>query len=67
MAGAQKWVATGVTMGARITGTFRVTTAGTIIPSISLVTAAAAVVIAGSCFRIWRAGAENVNSVGAWD
>lgn len=58
---------TGSGMAVSIRGTFRITTAGTIIPSGTLVTAAAAVVKAGSYFRIWRAGEESTNSVGAWD
>ncbi len=58
---------TGTGMGASIRGTFRITTAGTIIPSITLVTAAAATMKAGSYFRIWRAGDVSTYSVGAWD
>lgn len=48
---------TGTAMGARSEGTFEVTGAGTIIPSVSLTTAAAAVVAAGCYF--W---AERVSS-----
>lgn len=58
--------ATGTAMGAIIFGTFRITTAGTIIPSISLTTAAAAVVKAGTFFGICRMSEQNVHSVGAW-
>ena len=36
-----------------VEGTFKVTTAGTLIPQITLVTAAAAVVAAGSYFECW--------------
>lgn len=58
--------ATGTAMGALIEGTFRITTAGTIIPSVSLTTAAAAVVKAGTFFGICRLAEQNVHSVGAW-
>lgn len=47
-------------------GMFRVTTGGTIIPSLQLVTAAAAVVKAGSWFKITRCGSTSESSVGAW-
>jgi hypothetical protein len=47
-------------------GTFECTTAGTIIPSVTLVTAAAGTVAAGSFFRIQRVAAINAVSVGAW-
>jgi hypothetical protein len=40
--------------------------AGTLIPSIGLTDAAAAVVKAGSFFRIYRAGAASATSFGAW-
>lgn len=58
--------ATGTAMGAIVEGTFRITTAGTIIPSISLTTAAAAVLKAGTFFGICRLAEQNVHSVGAW-
>ena len=45
---------TGTTQQTLIEGTFKVTTEGTVIPSIALVTAAAAVVAAGSFFECWR-------------
>lgn len=48
-------------------GTFEVTTAGTLIPSIDLVTAAAAVVQDGTYMKINRIGAVNLVSVGPWD
>jgi hypothetical protein len=57
---------TGTAMQVSIRGTFRVTTAGTIIPSIALVTAAAAVVATGSYFRCWRAGGTSDNVLGNW-
>jgi hypothetical protein len=46
-------------------GTFEVTTGGTIIPSITLVTAAAAVLAAGSYFSCSRIGPVNMVSQGA--
>jgi len=48
-------------------GTFTVTAAGTIIPSIDLVTASAAVIAIGSYFMCERIGDVNVVSVGQWD
>jgi hypothetical protein len=59
--------ATGTGLAVSVRGTFRITTAGTIVPSGTLVTAAAAVVKAGSYFRCWRAADENTHSVGNWD
>ncbi len=58
---------TGTGAGVVISGSFRIDTAGTIIPSISLTTAVAATLRAGSHFRIWRAADHNTHSVGAWD
>ena len=51
---------------AKITGIIRVTTAGTIIPSVSLNTAAAAVVAAGSYFKICQIGIQTATTVGNW-
>jgi hypothetical protein len=51
---------------AHVWGKFRVTTAGTIIPSVSLTVAAAAIVGADSWFRVWPLGASTVASVGNW-
>lgn len=48
-------------------GSFTVTAAGTLIPSIDLVTAAAASVKIGSYFACERIGDANVVSVGQWD
>jgi hypothetical protein len=49
-------------------GTFEVTTGGTLIPSIALVTAiATASVAAGSYFMCQRIGSTSVVSVGQWD
>lgn len=47
-------------------GMFRCTAAGTIIPSVTLVTAAAAVMKAGSWFRITRLGDTGQTYNGAW-
>lgn len=58
---------TGTAAQMHIKGTFEVTTAGTIVPSITLVTAAAAVLVAGSYFRCQRVGAAGLTSFGAWD
>lgn len=58
---------TGTAAGVRITGTFEVTAAGTIIPSLTLVTAAAATLAAGSFFECWRVGSTTMASVGQWD
>lgn len=58
---------TGTALQIVLMGTFAVTTAGTIIPSITLVTAAAAVVGVGSYLLIERMGAPNVVSLGQWD
>lgn len=57
---------TGTAMAAHITGIFEIATAGTIIPSVTLVTAAAATVAAMSYFRCNRIGADGVVSVGQW-
>ena len=55
---------TGLYLAAR--GTFRVNTGGTLIPSLSLVTAAAAVVKADSYFNCWPASAAATTTMGAW-
>ena len=47
-------------------GTFRVTASGTIIPSISLTTAAAAIVQAGSYFKCAKIGESGDNTKGSW-
>ena len=59
--------ATGNSMGVQLEGTFTVTSAGTIIPSVTLVTAAAAVVNTGSYLIFERIGSASVVSVGQWD
>lgn len=58
---------TTATVGAAfINGIIRVNAGGTIIPSVSLSVAAAAVVQAGSYFRCWPIGTNTVASVGNW-
>lgn len=58
--------ATGSGMRARVQGIFRVSAGGTIIPSVSLVTAAAAVVKAGSNIIIQKIADSGETTVGAW-
>jgi len=58
---------TGAEMWFHAKGTFTVTAAGTLIPSIDQVTAAAAVVAIGSYFMCERIGDAAVVSVGQWD
>jgi len=58
--------ATGTGMLAEITGFFNITVTGTIIPSIALTTAAAAVVEAGSYFECVRLGPTGSNTQGTW-
>jgi hypothetical protein len=57
---------TGTEMMFNVVGTFRVSGAGTIIPSFALTTAAAATVKAGSYIEVQRLGPAGVNYVGAW-
>lgn len=57
---------TGTGMRVRLQGVFRIDTAGTIIPSITLVTASAAVCKAGSNFIIEKIGEASENTVGNW-
>lgn len=59
-------VGVGTGMEVSLRGTFDVTTGGTLIPSVALVTAAAAVVKKGSYFKCWRAGDTATNTLGAW-
>lgn len=56
----------GVGLGAEIRGQFNVTVAGTIIPSIALVNAAAATMKAGSFFSANRIGPHTPNTFGNW-
>lgn len=58
---------TGTAMRFQAKGTFEVTAAGTLIPSIDQVTAAAAIVSIGSYFICERMGTDAVVSVGQWD
>lgn len=58
--------ATNTTLQGVFRGTFRITTAGTIIPSITLANAAAAVILAGSYFRCHCVGSKTVERVGQW-
>jgi hypothetical protein len=57
---------TGTGMIGRYSGMFRISTGGTIIPSVTLVTANAAVVKAGSWLRIKKIGESGEGFVGAW-
>lgn len=57
---------TGTGMRVSVQGVFRIDTAGTLIPSIAMVTAAAAVCKAGSHFIIEKIGEASENTVGAW-
>lgn len=58
--------ATGTGMVVNTIGMFRVSTAGTIIPSLTLSQASAAVMKAGSWFRVRRVGLSTETYVGAW-
>lgn len=58
---------TGTATGQHITGTFEVTAAGTIQPAVTLVTASAGTVAAGSYFMCWREGGTSVSTIGPWD
>lgn len=57
---------TGTSMIVSMKGIFRVTTGGTIIPSIALVTATAAVVAKNSYIKISPLGTSTVASIGNW-
>jgi hypothetical protein len=59
--------ATGTAMQASTWGLVRVTTAGTLIPSIKLTTAAAAVVGTNSYCRLWSLGNATATSSGPWN
>lgn len=58
---------TGTAATLQIRGTFEITGAGTIIPSITLVTANAAVLAVGSYLCVERIGSTTMTSAGAWD
>lgn len=59
--------ATGTALRLNFEGTFEVTGAGTLIPSIDLVNAAAGVVSIGSYFMCERIGSDSLVSIGQWD
>lgn len=58
---------TATALGVTILGTFEVTTAGTLIPSMTMVTASASVLAIGSYLAFERMGSTTVVSVGQWD
>lgn len=58
--------ATGTAVHVLIKGTFSITTGGSIIPSVKLTTAAAAVVKAGSYFKAERLGLDTLTTAGPW-
>src|SRR3990172_4411916 len=58
---------TGTELTVNLRGSFEVTVAGTVIPSIALATASAAIVGIGSFFMCERIGSDAVVSVGQWD
>lgn len=57
---------TGTVLNLQTWGSFEVTANGTLIPSFSLFTAAAAIVTKGSYIRFSRVGGTNMTSVGSW-
>ena len=57
---------TGTAASVYITGMFRITAGGTVIPSIQLTTASAAVIGANSWFRCRSLGSNTVTAVGTW-
>lgn len=59
--------ATNTNLSITIDGSFEVTVAGTIIPTQTLTTAAAAVLAAGSFIEFWRVGSTTMTSVGQFD
>jgi hypothetical protein len=58
--------ATGTGLDVYMKGSFDVSVAGTIIPTITLVTASAAAIAVGSHFRCFCVGAAAVQTVGRW-
>ena len=56
----------GTTIGVGISGMFKVTSAGTIIPSVNLTNAAAAVVKANTFFKCTKIGGSTDFTVGSW-
>jgi hypothetical protein len=59
--------ATNSTLYVNVKGSFEVTGAGTMIPSITMVTASASVLSIGSYLTMQRIGSTSVVSVGQWD
>ncbi len=59
--------ATGTAMWAKIKGTFQCTTGGTIIPSVNLTTAAAAVVGIGTYFMVKPIGVNTLQATSGWN
>lgn len=57
---------TGTALSVRVSGTFQVTVAGTIIPSITMVTASSTVLAVGSFLVFERIGNASVVSIGQW-
>jgi hypothetical protein len=57
---------TGTVGSAMIKGIMRITVAGTVIPQVSMTTAIAAIVSAGSYFRVSPIGNATVATVGNW-
>lgn len=58
---------TGTALRLYVKGSFEVTAGGTLIPSIDLANAAAAIVQDGSYFQVERLGASGLISIGPWD
>lgn len=58
---------TATALAVQVRGTFEVTGAGTLIPSITMVTASASVLAIGSYLMFERMGSTSVVSVGQWD
>jgi len=58
--------ATGTGMGASISGSFEISGAGNIVPTVILSTAAAASINIGTYIAYWRIGSTSVASVGQW-
>lgn len=57
----------GTALIVHLEGSFEVTVAGTLIPSTTMVTAAASTLSIGSFLEVWRIGSTSVVSVGQWD
>ena len=59
--------ATGVALGLYVVGSFECNTAGTIIPTTTMVTAAASTLTIGSWMEFERIGTDALVSIGQWD